>query len=99
MTTATLDPQEPLTEARDLLLQIDRQLHEVIDYTSAPDFDPVKAAELMDHFGDVYQDLGYRRFTDLLLSLNTPQQQPSSSTDEQPREPPTDDPCPDAARG
>jgi hypothetical protein len=95
MTTATLDPQAPLTEARDLLLEIDRQLHEVIDYTNDPDFDPVRAAQLMDRFGDVYQDLGYHRFTDLLLSLDA---QPSSAADD-PSKQPTDDPCPDAGRG
>lgn len=94
MTSTTIDAHEPLTAARYLLRQIDRQLHEVIDYTDAADVDPVKAAQLMDRFGDVYQDLGYRRFTGLLLSLDT-EQPPSGDADQpsagDPSEPPTQD--------
>lgn len=66
----TLDPQHPAAQIRGILRQLDRELHEVIDYTGTRDFDPLTAAELMGRFGQAYQTLGYHRFTGLLLSMD-----------------------------
>lgn len=70
MPGTTLDPQHPAAQIRGILRQLDRELHEVIDYTGARDFDPLTAAELMGRFGQAYQTLGYHRFTGLLLSMD-----------------------------
>ncbi len=69
MPSTTLDREHPDATIRSILQQIDRELHEVITYTDAPDFDPLTAAELMGRFGQSYQTLGYHQFTDLLLSM------------------------------
>lgn len=70
MPATTLDQQHPAVEIRGILQELDRELHEVINYTDAKDFDPLTAAELMGHFGQAYQTLGYHRFTGLLLSMD-----------------------------
>lgn len=93
MPTTTLDPEHPVAQVRSLLQEIDRELHEVIDYTSAPDFDPLTAAELMGRFGQAYQTLGYHRFTGLLLSMDELQQSPPNCEDASPvNHDPADDP-------
>lgn len=70
MPATTLDQQHPAVEIRGILQQLDRELHEVIEYTDAGDFDPLTAAELMGRFGQDYQTLGYHRFTGLLMSMD-----------------------------
>lgn len=59
-------------EIQQLLRRIDRELHRVIKYTHRRSFDLLTAARLMDHLDVVYRNLGYHRFTGLLLELNPP---------------------------
>lgn len=66
------NPDGHALQIEDLLRTIDRELHRVIKYTHRRNFDMLTAARLMDHLDRVYRNLGYHRFTGLLLELNPP---------------------------
>lgn len=70
----SLNSDHLTAEIRHILQQLDRELHEVIEYTNVPDFDPTIAAELMGRFGQSYNRLDYHRFTGLLVSMDELQQ-------------------------
>jgi hypothetical protein len=82
MSQALQIPQHPAAaQIHTLVRELDARLHDVLEFTSQPTFDPIEATRVMDRFERAHRTLDHR-FCWLLLELdeaNQAAQEPGDS--------------------